>query len=375
MRLVGHVERSHPPEKFDLYFQFPAAYSTFLNELADPFAAAMLIPAMKAGDRLEIGVPVSQGFTFNLSRIRDVFHSWFPELARVEIESVKEQAAVSDGPSHAASFFSGGVDSFYTLLRYRHADRLPVPLTHCIFMRGIETELERTRGVENSERLATEVAQSTGIECIIGETNLRSHFPMNWEAHYVGSALAATALALGGGLRYVCIPSSYSYMRLIPGGSSALVDEMYSTPSTRILYDGADASRADKVTRITRWRRDLVTSHLRVCAANFGGAFNCGQCYKCVRTAIALHVLGVLENSRMFINQSKSHWKRVALTDHIGLLEENLALAEREGSDATTTELLRQIVRRRRRRAALRAFVSNTWLESFLWMAPKRWIR
>ena len=375
VRLTGVVERTHPANRFDLYFEFPTAYREFISESADAFAAAMLLPAMRAGERLEIVPPVSPGFTFQLQRIRNIFHNWFPEFARVEIVTSGDHAGTSGVPAAAASFYSGGVDSFYTLLRYRHDEVLPVPLTHSIFMRGIETELERTRGVEASERHAIEVANATGVQCIVGETNLRSHFPIDWEARYMGSALAATGLALGRGLGYVCIPSSYTYRDMVIGGSTPLTDEMFSTPNTRILHDGADTPRPQKVERIVRWRRDLVLSHLRVCSRNFGGTFNCGECYKCVRTAIALEVLGIRTDSGIFTNSSTTHWGRVALTDKLSLIEENLEFARQHRSEAHLIDLLRRVVRRRRSRDALRALARNTPLEHLLWLAPKRWLR
>lgn len=374
LRLCGTVERA-ATGSFNLYFQFPAAYGPFVSRSADAFATAMLVPAMHAGEPLEILAPVSSGLGFNLGRIRDVFHTWYPELHRIAIQTPDESAVPEGRGRSAGSFFSGGVDSFFTTLKYLESERLPAPLTHTIFMRGIETELDRTRGIDDSARHANQVASALGIDCIVGETNLRSHFRMDWEKHYFGSALAATGLALGRGLSHICIPSSYSYRDMTPIGSTPLVDEMFSNGSIRILHDGAATPRPEKIASIVGWKRDLVLSHLRVCSRNFGGAFNCGECYKCVRTAIPLQVIGALEGSSLFENRSSDHWGRITVTDHLSLIEENLAFAEQRNADPELVELLRRITRRRRSRAALRTFVRNTPLKHLLWLAPRRWQR
>src|SRR5690606_23716050 len=94
-----------------------------------------------------------------------------------------------------ATFFSGGVDSFYSLLKHqRGAGGLP-PLTHIIFMRGIETRLDLSKGVDESEAWIQEIAAVAGIKCITGASNIRTSLQgpesnLHWERHYHGSALA-----------------------------------------------------------------------------------------------------------------------------------------------------------------------------------------
>jgi hypothetical protein len=361
VRLVGLVEQGPRRERIEIHFEFPERFLPFLDESADAFAAAILLPSMRAGERLEIAPPISPRLLFDLSRIRDVFHTWYPDLERIDIVADARSSGAPPGADRAACFFSGGVDSFYTLLKRRRAgEALPAPLTHLIFMRGIETRLEWTRGVGESQRLVEEVARAMGMECIFGRTNIRSEFPLHWQNYYYGAGLAATALALSRGLDYVCIPSSHSYRHMVPIGSTPLVDELYSTERLRIVHDGAESSRAEKVAHIVAWDRELVLKHLRVCHRNDGGAFNCGECYKCVRTEIPLAVLGVLDEAELFANRSRAHWERVIARDQLVLTEENLVLARERGADPELTGMLERVVRRARRREGLRSFVDNS---------------
>lgn len=370
-RLTGLVESGQRDGRREVYFEFPERFRSFLDESADAFAAAMLLPSMRAGERLEIRPPISPRLLFQLSRIRDVFHTWFPEFERIDIAAGARAVTHLPGPDRAACFFSGGVDSFYTLLKYRRAgEALPAPLTHLIFMRGIETRLEWSRDVAESERRVEEIAARTGVECIFGESNIRSEFPLHWQNYYYGAGLSATALALSGGLGVICIPSSYSYDHMVPFGSTPLVDEMYSTERLRVLHDGAECTRARKVARILAWDRDLVLKHLRVCHQNAGGAYNCGECPKCVRTAIPLAILGALDEAELFASRSRVHWERRVARDLPVLTEENLLFARERGTDPELAAMLERVVRRARRREARRLFVESSPLRRL-----RPWVR
>ena len=365
VRLVGEIE-SASGKRLDTYFAFPERFEEFVSVTADPFAVTMLPPAMAAGESVEIVPPVSPQLLLSLHRVRDMLDAWFPEFHHAEIQATPRARELRPLSGRAATFFSGGVDSFYTLLKYLRAERLPAPMTHVIFMRGIETRLELVKGFEDSLRLNEEIARELGVEVIVGETNIRTTSRLHWEKRYVGSGLAATALALAGGLDYVCVPSGASYLDLLPRGSSPLIEERFSSEDVRILTDGAEVSRAEKVGRIVEWDRDTVLNYLRVCIENDGGAYNCGECYKCVRTAVALAASGAWDDARNFRNRSKTHWERSARNDQRNLVAENQRFAHQVGADPALTAMLDRVVRRHERSLAVRTLVAGTPAERLI---------
>jgi hypothetical protein len=372
-RITGTVERGQ--SQFEVYFDYPVPDATALGASADAFAAALLLPCMRAGESLEVTPPISPQLYFSLPRIRDIFHAWWPRLSRIEIITTPSVVLLDQTPYGAATFFSGGVDSFYSLLKHRcGAGTLQQPLTHIVYMRGVETRLEYGAGVDETMVWVQRIAAATGVEAIIGESNIRTSLQgternLHWERHYHGSALAAVGLSLPKHLTYICIPSAFSYNHLVAHGSTPLVDEMYSTERLRILHDGAEVTRPEKVARILEWDRDLVLAHLRVCIMNRGGAFNCGKCYKCVRTAIALRALGVWDQARTFPDKAMDHWDRALAEDHLELTEENLRFAEERGGDAALVSMLRAAVRRHKRREGVAAVVKNSPLYPLLPLA------
>ena len=372
VRLVGAVERGAGRERTELSFEFPERFQPFVDESADPFAVAALLPAAHAGEPFEVVPPISPRLRFNLPRVLDVWHAWHPEVARVSVETEPRTEPAAPPAGRAATFFSGGVDSFYTLLkRLRPEAALPAPLTHVVFMRGIETRLERSEGVDESLRRVEEVAEAAGVECLTGVSTLRTFSRLHWEDYYYGAGLSATALALADGFDYVCIPSGYSYNHMIPHGSTPLVDEMYSTENLAIVHDGAEVSRAEKLALAVEWNRELVLDNLRVCIRNQGGDHNCGRCKKCVRTAIPLKVVGAWEDARTFSDKSTDHWEETVAQDHLALIEENLELARTRGASGELTAMLERVVGKKRGREALKTLVHNTPLERALPLARR----
>ncbi len=359
VRITGRVERKGAGALLEPYVEY-GVDPEFVGNGPDVFAAAMLMPAMRAGEALRIDPPVSARLALMLPRIRDIFHTWWPEFSRIAIDVTPAPAGAAAVPLRSATFFSGGVDSFYTFLKYRDGHgSLQAPMTHLIFMRGTETRLERLRGVDETEKDVRAIAARVGATLIVGESNIRSVLQgpedsVSWERHYYGSALAAIALGLSPGFAFVCIPAAYSYNHLGAFGSTPMVDEMFSSERLQVLHDGGEASRPMKVARIIQWDRDLVLQHLRVCLENRGGARNCGRCKKCVRTAVPLRVLGAWNDAALFTEKRTDHWERTMAQDHLVLTEENLEFAHEHGGDAELISMLERVIRRKRRRENLK---------------------
>ena len=352
--LIGLVQRESTRDQVEISFTFDVGADTFVSARADPFAAALLLPAMRVGEPLEIAPPLSPRLCVSLPRIRDIFHAWWPHLFRIPIST--QPGAIEFASGGASTFFSGGVDSFYSLLKHRRGfGPLPVPMSYLIFMRGIESKVEWSDGVGETETWVREIAAAENVRCIIGQTNVRTILQegednSDWEKYHIGSDLAAVALALSGGMSYVCIPSAFTYNHLIAHGSTPLADEMYSSEATYILHDGSEISRADKVAKIVEWNSDLVLRYLRVCHMNRGGAFNCGECPKCVRTAVPLRVLGLWDRAQTFQNKASDHWVEMMAEDHIELIEENLQFALTHNADTELISMIKCALRYARRR-------------------------
>jgi len=282
-------------DRVELWFEYPAEYSEYISKNADPWIAALLMPAMRLGRTLKVEAPASAKLLEGAGKFMEIMHTWAPEYKQVNIETLQpvEQTTTERA---VGAFFSGGVDSFYTVLKNQASD-LPTEqkITKLLFVRGFDIGLQNDKLYEMALKNAVSAAQALGYELIVCSTNIKEvlcHKFAKWEM-YFGSALISIALGIESFWKTVYIAAGLEYSRLIPGGSHPLIDPLWSTESMSFIYDGAEATRIKKVLNQIS-KSDIALKHLRTCWENLNGEFNCGRCEKCIRTMLNLEIAGVL---------------------------------------------------------------------------------
>lgn len=340
--LSAEVESASFQAPQTLFFSYPGEFYHDVPSTADPFLPALLIPAMFAAEPLEIIPPVSSKMLKHQSTIQSVFCSWYPEVfSKVQViarERVRAPAADrATAPRPNATFFSLGVDSMYTMLKYhpKNCSSSERQVSTLIFMKGLELPLSIYEQGQDQEVINSirELAGHYGLKLLVGETNIRDVFPLDWLTHYSGPGLAATALSLSEGFGHVYIPSSHSYANLSPNSSSPLVDNLWSNEKLAIVHDGSEVERAEKIANLIV-KDQYATDHLRVCISNLGGNYNCGKCWKCVRTMVTLQILGRLKQAASFPDELPENYSLELRTYNRGALKyaaENLKLARAHG--------------------------------------------
>lgn len=274
---------------FELYgTEYRASFSADrgFGPEADHLLPLGLLPAMTTSRRLMLPDTVSPRLLSAVTEIQDIYHAWDPD--RFEHVAVTAEARVERPRQPAAGtgcFFSGGVDSFYTLLKRR------AEITHLIFAHGFDILLEdvgrRKRALESVRAVADELDKPL-IEVHTNLAPLAHETGVGWK-FYHGAALAAVALLFQDRLGRVLIPATYSYADLLPWGSHPILDPLWSTERTRIEHDGCEATRVEKVAFISG--HPVAMKYLRVCLAR-DTDYNCGRCEKCLRTILNLHLAG-----------------------------------------------------------------------------------
>jgi polysaccharide pyruvyl transferase WcaK-like protein len=271
---------------------------------ADAALAACLMPAMRHGGALTMTEPVSPRVKRNQLEFQAIQAAWSrnwefgdPPLEQVEVRApVREAEPAPTG--RVAAFFSGGVDSWSTILD--NPD-----LTDLIFVRGIDilSRAEHQAGLaDRVEARLREAAAQLGLDLHVVDTNLRelSDPLVRWEAFY-GCAVVAVALFLEPLFDRVLIAGESDYDVQVKLGANWLVDQLWSTEGLEIVDDGGNFSRVERTRRVAA--HPVAQQTLRVCWLNPGGAYNCGHCRKCLMTMITLEALGVREAVSTFPRQ------------------------------------------------------------------------
>ena len=126
-----------------------------LAESDTSWLPALLPLAMKSGTPLSVEGAVDPVAVQQSRRAQEILAGWYSDLSVVPVET-REDAPVSPPADGVGCFFSGGVDSFHSVLRDR--DR---PITHLIFAHGFDIpianidlgDLARTEARKSAEAL------------------------------------------------------------------------------------------------------------------------------------------------------------------------------------------------------------------------------
>jgi hypothetical protein len=255
----------------------------------------VLVPAMTLRSPVRFEAPVCRQLLAGARQFQEIFSTWYPDFQPVPVlaDPVERMAPELDRRG-VGVFFSGGLDSSYSLLKHRGE------LTHAVFIHGCDIPLGDDAYCQRALVRLRETAASVGVALVEVETDLlRFSDPYcHWGHHYHGAALAAIAMLLSGTLRKVYVASSTSYVRIVPWGSSLVTDPLWTTPLLEVVYDGAEQERLGKIEAVAEF--PVALRNLRVCFETPADGYNCGRCEKCYRTMVGLRVAGAFERCGAF---------------------------------------------------------------------------
>jgi Glycosyl transferase family 2 len=259
---------------------------------AEAALAICLMPAMHDGGTLELAEPVSPRLLRTQREFQAIQSAWSfewefgdPPLREVEVVAPTQAPEPPENPGRVAAFFSGGVDSWSTILA--NPD-----VTDLVFVRGINLmpKLAHQAGLADKvEERLRDAAAALGLPLHVVETNMRElSYPLaHWETYY-GCAVVAAAHFLSPLFERVLIANS-DYEVQFRFGANWMVDQLWSTEQLEIVDDGGRLSRMQQLGAIAG--HPVVQQTLRVCWENPGDAYNCGHCRKCLMTMIGLEAL------------------------------------------------------------------------------------
>lgn len=275
-----------------VYFAFDKKYKDVIPVDASPFAAALLIPSMKMGQDLIIEGSISRELFLGMLCVVNTMAGWNVGLKRIDIKAAGLTEDIETG-AETGSFFSGGVDSFYTYEKHKD-EKL-----NLIFVRGFDIPLHDKTLWEITRENIEKIAREENVNLIEVESNIREIINpvVLWDYSH-GGCLAAIGLCLRGAFKKIYVPSSYTKEQQFPWGSHPDIDKLWSTSRTEFVHDGTEASRVKKVKEISQF--PVVLKYLRVCYSNIDSSYNCGTCDKCLRTMINLYAAGKLNESKTF---------------------------------------------------------------------------
>lgn len=324
VRLCGEVAYTDWSIRTEVYwFEVSEKYAEYLSQSGNPWLACLLPLALTVGEPLRISRPIDRVLFENVQELIRIWKCWYPHLHSVAIEAEGFNAAGQSKPPKTGAFFSGGVDSFFTILRNDDGSesfkKNPVDELLCVW--GFDVPLQNAEAFKRMRNVLSRAASDLGKELIDIATNLRDTAwgRTDWGRLSHGCALASVALALEPRYRQVMVASSDDYRELSPWGSHVLTDPLLSTGTLKIIHDGAGYSRLEKTERVAK--SDVALRSLRVCWRSRSDV-NCGTCEKCLRTILTLELIGALDRCAAFSGARVN----VAYVKRVYIAEANLHL-------------------------------------------------
>ncbi len=309
-------------ENAEVFFQVYGNNGLINSSNYNAFLVACVPAALRYGERrIHIDGPVCPWLVNNLTTMMAYFNHWYwYDQGRqpgdtVQIEAKSYVSDETPREPRVGAFFSGGVDSLYTLRRNQLAmpEGHPGRIRDIIFLHGFDVFGNRPkRGPELDAfqyfiKECEPVARDANVNLIPVWTNVRV-LGMEDNGFFVreccGAVLGAVAHALSEKLTDVFIASSHHLSDIAPYGSTPLTDPRLSSLNLRMHYDTEHIKRIEKVKVVGDWQVGL--DHLRVCFEGGPGTLNCGTCEKCLRTKLALLCAYRLDSTTAFQNNNLS---------------------------------------------------------------------
>lgn len=250
----------------------------------------------------EIIVPeLDKDFYDNLDEAKHGYAEMYPRInfgGKLTVKNlVENNYEVSNG---TAAFFSGGVDSFNTLIS--HADEHPALIT----LWGSDVKLDDVKGWNNVTAHALETAKNFGCKNLLVRSSFRyvinegkltqEVMPLSgdgwWHGfqHGIGIIGHAAPYVYKHRLGKLYIASTYtpSDKGNYTCASDPTIDNHVKVGKCITVHDGYEFNRQEKVHRICEYKRSSgIEINLRVCWESKGGE-NCCACEKCYRTILEI---------------------------------------------------------------------------------------
>ncbi|ABA90141.1 hypothetical protein Pcar_2906 [Syntrophotalea carbinolica DSM 2380] len=275
---------------------------TELRLSPEGFGSILLVPAMSLGRDLVFEDPLCPEWLANARKLVNLFSDllgWQP----VNIESMDPDSSSGRVPGRKRALcFSGGVDSFYSLLTY------PQPIDMLVLVHGYDIHLDDEEGARIAFEHVQRVAAGKKMDAAMIRTNARKH-PIAGRKYRkaYGGALAAIGHLLDQ-VSDLVVSSGLPQWETGTYGSQCHIDPLWSSPVMKIDHYGGHVTKNEKIRVIAG--NPLAHRHLRICQQNFYGSFeltgkalNCGCCPKCIRTLLVLQLEGHLDEFENFANK------------------------------------------------------------------------
>lgn len=302
-RISSNVRMNFDNSKINktFFYEVENRWAKYLvDEVSDAFIIAFLELAMEKNADIYYETPASEELIFNLERylIPVVSHNIkelsMPELIGKMIQiDIKNEGVVGTG-------FSGGVDSFYSVLSHKDTKFRNEDVSHVLLgvngaaMTGQTEELDRI-WFDGEKKRFLPITKELGLELIAVNSNISllneyKKYLLGGDTILTSSFVHILRKLFGRYYWASAVRANEMEFNKDDGNLMELfVAPLLSVKGLTFMVDGEQVSRIEKVEFIAD--NNIVQKSIDVC----GELGNCGKCNKCLRTMGELYAIDKLQ--------------------------------------------------------------------------------
>lgn len=295
-----------------MFFEVDKEYKEYLcTELSDAFITGIFYFASYNQFNIKCLGPASERLIYQLNQY------YLPTIHKMDSEhykmiKVEAQDLVNiefDTNYAVGTAASGGVDSFYSILSHHRNNRYEdYNLTHVI-VANLFNKYDEEENVRKKYDILLEKAETISTELnlpIIKMYTNHHEFLFRDYVEFYSLRICSYAFALQKLFKVYLISSGTMFQDSNFKSTDSTDYDVFNTPmaSTNNLtfyMSGGEKGRVEKIEYISKY--DVVKKNLHVCTLN--DKKNCSECDKCMRTMVALDLVGDLQEYKSIFDLSK----------------------------------------------------------------------
>lgn len=293
-------------EKHSIWFEFDNQYKQYIcTERIDGIVVNILLYCMENGHSITSDIPISEKLYYQMVNFL------IPTIANniKEYSKIKINAPINSVPLKSKNAVgtgcSGGVDSFYTILKNIDKPTKSFNITHLTFFNAGASgnfggDKARDRFHKRLEVMKN-ISGELNLPLIAVDTNINEFLHQMHECTHTFRSLAIPLLLqklfsiyyYSSGVEFADMHFSYADTAYYD-----LLNCMCLTNENITFYPmGSETNRIGKIESISE--SEIVEKYLNVCVKE---SVNCGLCEKCKRTLLEIYSLNKLNNFERVFN-------------------------------------------------------------------------
>ncbi|KIL49362.1 hypothetical protein [Jeotgalibacillus soli] len=293
----------------NLWYEVNEPYQDYLTvERADAFLVGLLPLALKEGYDIKVNYYLSNRLYYTLNKYLIPILAESFGYRKINIHCSNLISSPLKNENEIGTGLSCGIDSFSTI--YDHMD------DHCpeeykiSLLTFFNVGSHGSNGGEKAiklfnKRLTTvkKCAEELDFNLLILDSNISEILNMNFQSTHTLRSISAV-LALQKLFRVYYYSSAVHLQNFKLDQNIGYYDtftlNMLSTETISFFSSCSSLTRVEKTHMISKYA--LVQRYLNVCVKD---GFNCGKCFKCLRTLLTLEIIGELEKYKTIFNMDE----------------------------------------------------------------------